>query len=984
MKAVWLAILFMLGSVEAWAVPVSSGQTALYHKSWTRQDGAPMAAYGITQDSRGMLWFTSSNGLYHFDGVHFQATDEIDGNKLLSSSTNVISAIGDALWVGYAFGGASVFEHGKVRHYGPADGLPPRSSYAIAATGDGTVWLASTAGLLWRDGQRWHLLQPENGLPAGPVMAMTVLSDGTLLTYGTKGVYRSTSRRDASGAWHFRLVAAVNDIEYGLRRRDGQIMLVDSAQAMHLFDPASGTVRPVPLPPSVRTPPVNVTLDGQGVVWINTEEGLRRVGPDGVSPPYQLSGNMVYMEFVDREGNLWFATDKGVDHFRAARLSTLLLPPRMIGGLSVVVDGAGTAWIGNRAPSATFDAGTLAIDRDGRRRTVPFKGITATFRDVDGSVWLAGDGRIRHQQGARVTTVSLPAEAGGAEVQALARGTDGTLWVSLVAVGIRSWKDGRWSAAGSDAELASTPAVSLHADAQGRIWFGYPNNRLAVFDGAHVRRYDQHDGIDVGTVLVISTRGGHVWLGGSEGLSRRVGERFVRLAGTDGAPLYNVAGMVETASGELWLHGSDGLVRLDQAALADALQGASHAVPMERFDYLDGHEGLPSGMRPLNSLSEAPDGTLWYATAGSVGWVNPGQIVRNHLAPIAQVMGLRTDQRSYVLHDGLRLPEHTGNLQIDFTAAALSIPERVHFRYRLQGQDADWREAGTRRQAFYTNLGPGHYRFEVMAANEDGIWSSAPASLVFSIAPSLTQTLWFKLACLAAALGVLYLAYLARLAQVTRRMAERARERLLERQRIARTLHDTFLQSVQALILRFDLIKGALPHDAPAQQQIDSALDTAQALVDEGRDQVLDLRLADHEAVELCDALREAGNALAGQYGFAFSLKVDGPPRPLRTLVKFEAQAIAREALLNAARHGGGAPVAVELMYSSTQLQLSVCDRGPGMDEQVRLQGRRPGHWGLDGMRERAQRIGATLQFENRSGGGTVVTLLVAARRAYD
>ncbi|KAB8044226.1 sensor histidine kinase [Janthinobacterium aquaticum] len=986
MKAVWWVILVALGStasVQARAAQTMAGQTALYHKSWARQDGAPAAAYGITQDSRGMLWFTSSNGLVHFDGARFQTTDEVDGNKLLSSNTNVVGVVGDALWVGYGFGGASVFEHGKVRHYGPADGLPARSIHAIAATGDGTVWLGSSAGLLWRDGQRWRLVSPADGFPAGPVKGLIALTDGSLLALQARGVYRSTGARGAGGAPLFKLAVALGDMQYALRRNDGQVILVDNAQTMHLYDPAAGIVKPLSLPAGMRNAPVNISRDAHDGVWLNTEEGLRLIVGDDLSVPYQLSGKMVYADLVDREGNLWLSTDKGVDQIRPARLSSLTLPPRMIGGLSVVVDGGGTAWIGNRASSAAFDGRSLAIDKDGKRSTTPFRSVTATLRDPDGSVWFGGNGLIHHQRGAQTATIRLPADAGKTEVQALARGGDGTLWVSLAGVGIRTWKDGRWQAGGGHAALAALPAVALHADAKGRIWFSYPGNQIAVLDGATIRRYGQRDGVDIGTVLSMSSRSGQLWIGGTEGLSRLVGERFVRLASSDGAPLYNLSGMAETARGELWLHGADGLVRLDPAALAAAAQG-SNAMPMERFDYLDGHQGLPSTIRPLNSLSEAPDGTLWYATMGGVGRVDPARIVRNHLPPTPQIMALKTDRHSHALRNGVRLPEHTDNLQVDFTAAALSIPERVRFRYRLDGQDSDWREAGARRQAFYTNLGPGDYRFEVMAANEDGVWGREPATLAFSIAPSPTQTLWFKLACAAAVLGVLYLAYLARLAQLTARIAERTHERLLERQRIARTLHDTFLQSVQALILRFDLIKGALPHNAPAQQQIDTALDAAQALVDEGRDQVHDLRLADNAAVQLGDALREAGHALAAQHGFAFSLKVDGPTRCLRAQAKFEALAIGKEALLNAARHGGGAAVEVELSYAAAQLQLVVRDHGPGMEEGVRQQGRRPGHWGLDGMRERAQRIGATLLLDSRAGSGTTVTLLVGARLAYD
>jgi signal transduction histidine kinase/ligand-binding sensor domain-containing protein len=962
------------------ATSARDAASALYHKSWTKQDGAPTAVYGVTQDSRGMLWFTSTTGLFRFDGAHFQRLVEIDGNPLTSPATNMVQALGDALWVAYSFGGVSVFEHGKVRHYGPADGLPLRTVYNVSRTIDGTVWLTSASGLFRQQGERWQRIVPADGLPDGSFQFMTALPDGTLLVFHPSGVYRTLP-----GTFRFRRVVARTDIETGKLRNDGKVLLVSVQHRMQLFDPATEHTTPLPLPAGSAAP-LDVTLDGHDNIWISTGQGLQLLGHDlrpvrTFSAPHQFSGSMLYNDLRDREGNVWFTTDKGVDYIRPARLTVISLPPRMFGGLSVVADRAGTLWIGNTSTTGSYEQTSFGLGRDGRHHPLDLHSVTATTRASDGSVWFANSREVWHQAGARSRRWRLPATLHGQEVQALAVGADGRLWLSVVAHGVGTFTDGVWQPGGGHAELADSPAVSLHADARGRVWFGYPRGRLAMLDGATVHRYDSRDGVDVGTVLVIASRGDRVWIGGSEGLALLRGGRFRRLNAADSLPFYGVSGLVETAAGELWLQGADGLARIGAPALAAA---HGDAVAVERFDYLDGHEGVPSAIRPLNSLTEAPDGKLWYATTASVGWIDPAHIVRNPLAPAPQITALKTAHHDVPLGADVRLPTRTDDLQIDFTAAALSIPARVRFRYRLLGLDTAWRDASPQRQAFYTNLGPGAYRFEVLAANEDGVWNPVPATLAFQIAPSLTQTWWFKVACAVAVLVALYLLYLARLAQLTARLAERHQERAAERDRIARTLHDTFLQSVQALILRVDLIKLALPGESPARRQIDAALDVAQQVLDEGREQVLDLRVSDAHPLDLGAALREYGAALAEQGGFAFVLEVMCTARPLRTAVRAEALAIGKEALANAARHSAGTVVTVELGYSPQMFRLSVGDDGRGIDATVQKAGKRPGHWGLDGMRERAVRVGGALAVDSRAGAGTMVTLTLAARDAYE
>jgi signal transduction histidine kinase len=420
-------------------------------------------------------------------------------------------------------------------------------------------------------------------------------------------------------------------------------------------------------------------------------------------------------------------------------------------------------------------------------------------------------------------------------------------------------------------------------------------------------------------------------------------------------------------------------------AAADLRAGldAGNRLRVDHFDYLDGYEGKPSPVRPLAVLTEAQDGRIWYASSIQAGWIDPAHIARNTLAPTPQVTALRTDQHGYDPLPGLVLPQYTRNLELEFTAATPGMPERAHFRYRLAGLEQGWRDAGAARAAFYSNLGPGDYRFEVLAANEDGVWSASPATLALRIVPAFVQTIWFNLLCGLLVLALASLLYWRRVALVTARVAERLRERVRERERIARTLHDNFLQSVQALMMQFNLIQHELSPDDPVQAKIDTALQTADDVLREGREQVLALRLHHELSGDLEAALTGLGHILAPRHGARFIVQVTGNARPLRADAAAEAYAIGREALLNAFRHADSDTVTLVLQHAPSQFTLQVRDCGRGMHPEVHARGQRPGHFGLTGMRERAQDVGGALDIASEAGHGSTVTLRLPARSAY-
>jgi signal transduction histidine kinase/ligand-binding sensor domain-containing protein len=947
------------------------------HKAWTKLDGAPVAAAAMMQDRTGMLWFAAADGLFRFDGVRFERVVEIGGNKLLSPNVRALEVFGDALWIGYAFGGISVFENGTVRHYGEADGLPSGSISQFGKTADGTRWVYCSRGVYWLDGAKWR-----QALPESVYGTFAELQDGTLLVSHANGLFRSVP-----GTHQFRKLPVTGAIDYTEVSVDGSVVLKRFGQTPRIFDPVTETATPLQMPAAIPTP-VAIHRDRRNAWWIATGNGVQLYdlnfqAKQLLLAPQSFSGTGVYTTPLnDREGNLWFATENGVDRIRNSRLTLQPLPP-FYADFIVTAGADGEVWVGSNSTKETIAPNAFAIAADGHRIESDMPSPSASTRGADGSLWFGDTTMVWRRHAGKLARWPLPPALKGQPVQALALANDGQLWASVIQRGVHVLKDGVWLPGGGYAELAGRTAVSLHADANGRIWIGYPNNAMAMLHDGKIQQFGPADGLALGNVLAIFSRRGMLWIGGDQGLARFDGRRFVAVNDSAGRPFTGVSGIVETAAGELWLHDANGLVRIGATELASALADGRNRVATERIDYLDGYRGMAAQMRPLGSLVEATDGRLWYATNSSVGWIDPHRIDRNRLAPTPLITWLSTDNVRHPAISGLGLPQHTRNLQIDFTAAVLSIPERARFRTRLIGQDHTWRDSGARRQAFYTNLGPGDYRFEVMAANEDGVWSVAPASVAFTIAPAFYQTNWFKALCAVLVAGAMSLLYRWRLSRMTARVVELMHERLEERERIARTLHDTYLQSVQGLILRFNRIKAVLPKEHVVRQEIDAALELADAVNVEGRDQLMELRASEPIDAAMAQVLETAGAAACAQHGVVFSLHEHGVRRELQASVQDELLAIAKEALTNALRHSGSDTVELHLTYGAASFTLEVRDHGIGLDDEVRKAGRLHRHWGLAGMRERAARIGARLALDSTRGKGTAVVVTLRARQCY-
>jgi signal transduction histidine kinase len=570
-------------------------------------------------------------------------------------------------------------------------------------------------------------------------------------------------------------------------------------------------------------------------------------------------------------------------------------------------------------------------------------------------------------------------------VHALQQDRDGALWASFSSgKGVYRLADGQWTKSGGLQGISDLLTTSMARDDKGNLWLAHMRSLITVINGNAVSTLGPANGLQLGTVMQVYADGQAMWAGGENGVALYRNGRFAILHGERNENFRGVSGIVRLPGGDLWLNGADGLYRIAAADLGVWLKDGRAAVAFERFNAQDGMQGRAPQLRPVPSLMRSRDGVLWYATTGSVGIIDPANILRNPLPPPVEVVSLTSEGVRYPIPraGALGLPAGTRNLQIDFTALSQSIPERVRLRYRLVGLDHAWQEPVGRRQAYYTNLVPGKYRFEVIASNEDNLWNTRGATLEIDIPPTFVESGWFKLLLVAIALSLLYTAYALRIRYLTQLMQERLQERLAERTRIARALHDTLLQSIQALLMSFDTHSRYLKEGTKERISLDQTLNLAEQLLVEGRDQIMDLRAsASPELLEL--TLEQFGKGLAEHRLHAFGMRVTGTPQQLKPEVHEELYAIGREALFNASRYADATRIALEVEYDASAFVMRIRDNGRGLDESVAAAGHRPGHWGLVGMRERAVGIGASLDIDSKPGGGTEITVTVPGKLAY-
>jgi len=976
-----------------WAWPVGSNLALpqLNHRAFTVKEGAPAPVYALAQTRDGMLWAGGAAGLIRFDGAGFVHYPGRADPALPSNNISALLASPDGgLWIGFRLGGISLLRDGHLTSYGEQEGLPAGTVKALALDHDGGLWVGTTSGLAHLRGTMLEKVATDSitsttgiFVDRGDTVWVTTGVGVLALAPGAvkfREVWHSTFRQFREPAVSF---AQSSQDEVWVADA-GRVTRLNSTNDLH------GGHRSFSIPNGGRA----LLIDHQGNAWVSTLGEVMRWPRAQLRMDLESAVTMAHVEssgaltgqpqvlLEDREHNVWVGTSGGLDRYSPTDVVNAA-PDCPAEGYAIAAGDAGTLW------AACFDAhtasGHLLELRDGRivsqRETA---GLTAAYRDSTGTVWFAGPRVLGHLEGGVVKTTPLPDIFGDFEIQALARERSGALWVSVIRKGVYRLLNSEWvQYGGLNALPRSTPIVET-ADSNGEIWFGYPGNRLARLgpDDA-VRVFDASNGLAVGNVVAIQVVGGRVYVGGELGFARLDGGRLVSISGVSG-PFKGISGIVGTPDGAIWLNGTAGIAHIEAAELERARQNPGYVVACQMIDYLDGMPGPPIDLRPIPSAVATSDGRAWFDLHGGLIWIDTLHPVRNTLPPPVRIWSINSEDKIYPnLNTTLQLPMRTTRVSIDYSAGSLTIPERVRFRYKLEGADRDWQDAGGSRKALYTNLSPGHYAFRVIASNNDGVWNMEGAAMELTISPAFYQTKWFQAMSGVLGLTALGVLFHLRMRRLSARMRARLEIRLAERERIARELHDTLLQGVQGLIWCFQAATDRIAPGEKVRDLLEKSIARADRLLMESRDRVKDLRTRSGTVLELSQGLEAEVESMAHVSGTRFETKAVGAVRDLHPIVREEVFLIAREALTNAFRHAHAQNVEAEVCYGKAALELRIRDDGQGCIPELASSAALENHFGLLGMRERARRIRATLRVRSKPDAGSEIELKVPADLAY-
>jgi signal transduction histidine kinase len=966
------------------SVHASDGNTKIkgfYHTSWTAKEGAPGDLGLIAQTTNGYIWLATPRGLFHFDGISFERYRSPSGKNLQKDHVQALFASADGgLWVSYYLGGLSFIKDGQITDYVSGKDLPVSPIMGIVGNRQGSVWARLTDGsVLHREGARWNLVGSEWGF-TGRATAM-MADDADIIWVSTPdAIYYLLSTEKT---FHLLQGHAPGVVANG---RDGEVLILPARGGPD----AEGNRRGGKGDASARA--FTATQDNQRGIWFcTTHDGLsyaassaRLYGKNAPSAlePFTAKDGLTSDDCTgtlkDREGNIWVTTNLGLDQFRQSAVIPVEIP---VGSSKFALGSREGGGIWATSYFGPPGGGLMGIRSGKIDFTRSVSGPMSSYSDEQGVLWIGtrGKGKVLRWYGGAMKEIDTPSDMTGA----ITKDLQGRLWVLLSGKGYARLENGQWT------KLASLGGpehgcLTSFTDGSGRIWFGCQRNEIAILNGDKISLLSDKDGISVGDVTTIRGRLGNIWISGERGLEMFDGHRFVPVLPADGSGFTDLTGIIATQDDGLWIGESRGITHIPESEIREFQKDFTHHVLYRTFGALDGLPAPLQGPYPAPAAVQDTEGLIWFATASGVVWIDPKHLPVNTLSPPVSILHpVFANNKSFDAADWslLRLPARTTSIKIAYTALSFSIPGRVRFRYRLDGLDQGWQEAGTQREAVYNNLGPGTYKFRVTACNSDGVWNETGSALDFIIAPAYYQTWWFKLVYFAAAAGALWFFYLYRLKRATARIQQRLGAQLEERERIARELHDTLLQGFQGLMLRFQAVMKMLPADERAHQVMGQVLDRADEVLLEGRQSVRDLREGGTNRSELPEALLHCGEELANDHTSLFSLTVLGEPRPLDPIVFKEAYCIGREALINAFQHAQATKIEVEVGYSDSGVCLRVRDNGTGIDAAVISKGR-AGHWGLSGMRERAQKIGAQVKIWSQPGAGTEIELEILAKVA--
>jgi ligand-binding sensor domain-containing protein/signal transduction histidine kinase len=979
-----LALLLLCGG-RADALPPGSDLGQLGRRAWQTENGLPQnTVHSVVQDIEGYIWVATEEGLARFDGLNFVVFDRQNTPQLRSNDVRslLMTEKGNVIWAATA-GGLSQLYAGKWTTITTEQGLAGNDVVSAYEARNGAVWVATSTGLSRLREAVWTSFTTRDGLADNNVRVISEdLSDETgAMWVGTaEGLSRFAEGKFTNFTAADGLPGGVSAIE---RDANGTLWLGTDAGLCLYKDGRFETLTTRDGLPGDRV--ISLRAAREGGLWVGTAAGaafFRDGRFERFADADPLADGIVLSIFEDREGSVWLGTESGGLHqLRGRKFTTYSTREGLSSDLvkAIYEDAAGDVWVG------TYGAG-LNLLRGGKVTTYTTKEglasniVLSLYSDAAGDLWVGTpDGLSRYHAGRFETFTSadgLPNDF----VRSIYADRGGALWIGTRG-GLARLKDGEFTTYTTRDGLMSDFVGTVYEDAAGDLWVGTLGG-LSKFAGGRFTSYTSRDGLPETAVIAIhGDAEGRLWVGtNGGGLGLLDKGQFYSFTSRDGLPNDTVYRILEDASGRLWMSCNRGIFSLTKAELLEFASRKTGSLSPTLYGTADGMPtrecsggGHPSGWR-------GRDGRLWFSTIKGVAMIDPVRVARNTEPPPVVVEEVRVDGDPVDASPKAerepgrgRYLFRPGSSRFDFHYAGLSYvaPEKVRYRYKLEGFDRDWVDGGDRRVAYYTNLGPGEYTFRVAACNNDGVWSETPATFFFTLRPHFYRTYWFYALCALGAALLAWQLYALRLRQVRARFDAV----LAERNRIAREIHDNLAQEILGVSVQLEIVARLMNTSAEgARTHLDRARMLVRGSIAEARRYVWDLRSQSLDDRDLPAALAETTRRLAAEAGVQTQFQVSGTFRPLPRQVENNLLRIAQEAVNNAVRHARAQNLSVSLLFDAHSVRLSVRDDGRGFDPVGQASGRN-GHFGILGMRERAEEMGGSLSIESDPEKGSEVSV---------
>jgi signal transduction histidine kinase/ligand-binding sensor domain-containing protein len=896
-------------------------------QTWQTENGLPQnTVHSILQSQDGYIWVGTEGGLARFDGVRFVVYNAQNTPAFKSNNIRTVTQTRDgSLWIATADGVTRL----KDRHFSAfrtANGLPSNNVWSLYEDHAGTLWAVTAEGQARFSGNRFH---PSAGNGAAPASVIATGNDGT--------------------RW------------------------VGSSNGLHEFKNTAPKIYTT----QAGLPANRITAlfqDRRGVLWVGTDGGLTTLVNGAIAP--LSAGNSVTDAVLsiteDREGNIWIGTaSSGLTILRQQRFATYTIREGLPDDLirCVLQDRDGVVWIGT-------NAGGLTRYRNGRFSTLTTRDglasnvILALARGADGALLVGTPDGLNLLRDGRVSLLTSADGLPDDFVRSILSTPDGRLWVGTRR-GLTSLKDGRFTIYGRADGLGSDLVGAMLADGNGGLWVSTLHGLTHLHEG-RLKNYTTKDGLssDIITALYRDSEG-IVWIGTQDGgLNAFIKDHFVSFPASMHLP-NTIYGIAEDLDQDLWISSNIGIYRISRRELAGFAMKRRSTITVVSYGTSDGLRISESSGGGHPAICRAADGSLWFATLKGVAVVRGPHPQRNRTPPGIVIESVSIDDRTIDPAQLTSIRPGYSRLSFEYAGLSFAAPQKIHFRYKLEGFDRNWVHAGTRRIAYYTNLPPGKYRFRVIARNNDGFWNEDGASVDFRLEPHFYQTYWFA-ALIFAALAVLaWSIYRWRVRHVEARFDAVLRER----NRIAREIHDTLAQGFAGVSVQLELVSRLMESSREsAREHLNQARSLVRKSLADARSSIWELRSQSREDEDLGARFSRMANQVAGSGPPRVELQVRGAYRPLSPKVEDELLKIAQEAVTNAVRHANAERIDMELVFDSGKLRMTIADNGRGFISSPNGVGP-DGHFGLRGMRERAQEIDAELKVQSAAGKGTMVSV---------